>query len=100
MMERVDEEGQRQESSRGGIGQTRRTGEERSQTAREQGERPQGRSSQKPQENFGRQAQCPPATAWTPQRLNLLIEIIRARFGDYAIGRGNSGIRFHTLDRA
>jgi hypothetical protein len=29
-----------------------------------------------------------------------LIEIIRARFGDYAIGRGNSGIRSHTLDRA
>jgi hypothetical protein len=28
-----------------------------------------------------------------PQRLNLLIGIIRARFGDYVIGRGNSAIR-------
>jgi hypothetical protein len=58
------------------------------------GARSAGRFGQKPQENLGRPAQCTPATAWTPQRLNLLIEVIRARFGEYAIGRGNSGIRF------
>jgi hypothetical protein len=40
------------------------------------------------------ETQCAPAKTWTPQRLNLLVEAICARFGDYAFGRGNSGIRY------
>jgi hypothetical protein len=48
-------------------------------------------------ENLSREAECASAEAWTPQRLNLLVASICARFGDYAIGRGNSGIRYSTL---
>jgi hypothetical protein len=58
--------------------------------------RKKGWSGQKPQENFGGPAQCTAATAWTPQRLNLLIEVIRARFGHCAIGRDNSGIKYSS----
>jgi len=85
-----------EESACGGAGPIGWLGPQQGQEARQQRERTQGRFGQKPQENFGCQAQCTPATAWTPQRLNLLIEVIRARFGDYAIGRGNSGIRYSS----
>jgi len=93
-MERKDEKAKTEESACGGPRQVGWLGPQQGQEARQQRERKKGRSGQKPQENFGRKAQCTPATAWTPQRLNLLIEVIRARFGEYAIGRGNSGIRF------
>jgi hypothetical protein len=69
-------------------------GPQQGQEARQQRKRTKGWSGQKSKENFGRQAQWTPATAWTPQRLNLLIETIRARFGDYTIGRGDGGIRY------
>jgi hypothetical protein len=95
MMERVDEERQAQESSRGSAGQTRRTGTERSQTAREQGKWPQGRSGQKPQEDRGGAAQCAAATPWASQEIvNLLIQFICARYGQLAIGWGDGGIRY------
>ena len=93
-MGRNGEQTEKEESSRSGARSARRIGLQRSQEASEQRKWTQGRVGQKPQENLGRPAQCTPATAWTPQRLNLLIEVIRARFGEYAIGRGNSGIRF------
>jgi hypothetical protein len=97
MMEGVDEEGQRQESSRGGIGQTGRTGAERSQTARQRGERPQGRPGQKPQEDRGGAAQCAAATPWASQEaVNLLIHFICASYGQLAIGRGDRGIRYRA----
>src|ERR1700683_5250281 len=86
-------EQEEKESSRGGARSAGRLGPQRSQETRQQRKWPQGRSGQKPQEDSGRETQCTPAPAWTPQRLNLLIEAIRARFGDYAIGRGNGGIR-------
>jgi hypothetical protein len=92
-------EQEEEESSRGGTRSARRIGPQRSQEARQQRKWPHGRSGQKPQENLGRQAQCAPAPAWTPQRLNLLIEAIRARFGAYAIGRGNGGIRHSSSTR-
>ena len=54
-----------------------------------------GRAGQKPQEDHRCAAQCTPATAWTPQEsLNVLVEKIRARFGNYAIARGDVGIRY------
>jgi hypothetical protein len=87
-------EQEEKESSRGGTRSAGRVSPQRSQETRQQRKWPQGRSDQKPQENFGRETQCAPAPAWTPQRLNLLIDTIRARFGDYAIGRGNGGIRY------
>ena len=93
-MERYGEQTEKEESSRSGARSAGRIGLQRSQEASEQRKWPQGRIGQKPQENFGRPAQCTPATAWTPQRLNLLIETIRARFGNYTIGRGDGGIRY------
>ena len=88
---------EKEESSRGGTRSAGRVGPQRSQETGQQRKWPQGWSGQKPQENSGREAQCAPATAWTSQRLNLLIEAIRARFGDYTIGRDNGGIRHSSL---
>jgi hypothetical protein len=96
-MERKDEKAKTEESACGGAWQVGWLGPQQGQEARQQRERTKGRSGQKPQENFGGPTQCAAATAWTPQRLNLLVEVIRARFGDFAIGRGNSGIRYSSV---
>ena len=93
-MERNGEQTTKEEPSRSSARSAGRSGSERSQEASEQRKWTQGRVGQKPQENFGRETQCAPAKTWTPQRLNLLVEAICARFGDYAIGRGHSGIRY------
>jgi hypothetical protein len=94
-MERSDEEVGAQESPRRGAGQVRRARSQRGQAAGQPGKWPQGRFGQKPQEDHRGAAQCAPATAWTPhESLNALVEKIRARFGDYAIGRGDGGIRY------
>ncbi len=99
-MEWSDEEGQAQESSRGGAGQIRGTGAERSQKARQQGERPQGRFGQKPQEDRGGTAQRAAATPWTAQEaVELLIQFICARYGQPAIGWGDGGIRYRAAGR-
>jgi hypothetical protein len=95
-MEWNSEQTETEESSRGGARPAGWLGPQQGQEARQQSERTKGRSGQKPQEDFGRPAQCTPATAWTPQRLNLLIEVIRARFGNSAIGRGSTGIRYSS----
>jgi hypothetical protein len=96
-MGRSDEEGQAQESSRGSAGQIGRPGTERSQKARQQGERPQGRFGQKPQEDRGGAAQCAAATPWAAQEaVNLLIQTICARYGQPAIGWGDGGIRYRA----
>src|ERR1700733_12158468 len=96
-MERSDEEGQTQESSRGGAGQIRGAGTERSQKARQQGERPQGRFGQKPQEDRGGSAQCAAATSSAAQEaVELLIQFICARYGQPAIGWGDGGIRYRA----
>jgi hypothetical protein len=97
MMERVDEKGQAQESSRGSAGQIGRLSAERGQAAREQREWPQGRFGQKPQENRGGATQCAAATPWTSQEaVNLLIRLICARYGQLVIGWGDSGIRYRS----
>ena len=96
-MERNGEEGQTQESSRGGAGQIRRTGTKRSQKTRQQGKRPQGRFSQKSQEDRGGTAQFTPATPWAAQEaVELLIQFICARYGQPAIGWGDGGIRYRA----
>ena len=93
-MERNGEKAEKEESSRSGARSAGRIGLQRSQEASEQRKWPQGRSGQEPQKNFGRETQCASAKAWSPQRLNLLIEAIRARFGECAIGRGDHGVHF------
>ncbi len=93
-MERNEEQTAKEEPSCSGTRSAGRPGSERSQEASEQRRWTQGRAGQKPQEDLGREAQCASAKAWTPQRLNLLVEAICARFGDYAIGQGKSGIRY------
>jgi hypothetical protein len=94
-MERVDEETtQAQESARGSTPPAGQLDAQRSQEARQQGERPQGRPGQKPQEDPRRPAQRPASSTGSPQEdLSALISAIRARFGYPAIGLGTGGIR-------
>src|ERR1700722_6263967 len=97
MMERVDEEGKGQKSSRSGARQVRRVSAERSQKARQQGERPQGRVGQKPQEDRRGTAQFPAATSWASQEpINLLIQFICAGYGQLAIGGADAVIPYRA----
>ena len=94
-MERSDEEGQTQESSRGGAGQVRWARPQRGQAAGQPGKWPQGRFGQKPQEENRRPAQRATTAPRSPETLiEIVIAAICARFGDRAIGRGDCGIRF------
>ena len=94
-MERTDEEGDTQESSRRGAGQVRRAGAQRGQAAGQSGKWPQGRPGQKPQEENRCPAQRAASSTRSPQELiETVIASIRARFGDYAIGLRDHGIRF------
>jgi len=97
-MERSHEEkAATQESARGGAGPLGWPGAERSQKARQQGERSQGWLGQKPQEDHCGAAQCTAATPWAPQEaVNAVISLICARYGALAIGRGAGGIRYHA----
>jgi hypothetical protein len=93
-MERKGEKAKEEESACSSARSPGRLGPQQGQKTRQQRKWPQGRSSQESKENSCREAQCAAAPAWTPQRLNLLIETIRARFGNCAIGRGDGGIRY------
>ena len=94
---RNDGKAKTEESARGGAGPIGWVGAERRQEARQQRKWSEGGPGQKPQEDHRCAAQCTPATAWTPQEsLNVLVEKIRARFGNYAIARGDVGIRYST----
>ena len=95
-MERNHEEkAARQESARSSARTPGWLGPQRSQEAREQGERAQGRSGQKPQEDHRSAPQRPPATARAPQaNLSMVMALIRARYGYLAIGLGDGGIRY------
>src|SRR5208337_3836071 len=94
-MGRADEEAKTQESSCGGSWQVGRVGAQRGQTARQPRKWPQGRPGQKPQEESRSPAQRPATAARSPEELiATVIASIRARFGDWAIGLGNHGIRF------
>jgi hypothetical protein len=96
-MERVNEERHTQESSRSGTRQIGRPSTERSQKARQQGERAQGRLGQKPQEDCRSAAEFPAATSWAAQEaITLLIQFICARYGQLAIGWGDGGIRYRA----
>ena len=97
-MERIDGAWDTQESSRRGAGQVRRAGSERGQTAGEPGKWPQGRLGQKPQEGHGGAPQCTPTASWASEELvNRVMMLIRARYGEWAIGRGDHGIRYRAV---
>jgi hypothetical protein len=95
-MERsYEEKAEAHEPARSGARPLGWLGAQRSQKTRKQAERPQGWLGEKPQEDPRRQTQCPPSATWTAQEdLNVVIAMIRARFGYLAIGLGNGGIRY------
>jgi hypothetical protein len=95
-MERsYEEKAATQESARSGARTPGWAGPQRGQKARQQGERAQGRSSQKSQEDHRGTPQCSPATARASQaNLSTVMALIRARYGYLAIGLGDGGIRY------
>jgi hypothetical protein len=96
-MERIDEEGDTQESSRRGAGQVGRVGSQRGQATGQPGKWPQGWLGQKPQEGHGGAPQCTPTPSWTSEELvNRVMMLIRARHGEWATGRGDRGIRYRA----
>jgi len=93
----MDEEAKAQESSRRGAGSLRRARAQRIQAASQPGKWPQGRPSQKPQEDHFGAPQCPSTTPWTSEELvNMVLMLIRARHGEWSIGRGVRGIRYRA----
>jgi hypothetical protein len=94
-MERSNEEKESQESSCRGFGQVRGTRAQQGQAVGQPGEWPQGRFGQKSQEENRRPAQRATSAPRAQEKLiGIVIASICARFGDCAIGWGNSGIRF------
>jgi hypothetical protein len=95
-MERMDEETQRQESSRRGAGQVGWTRAQRGQAAGQSRKWPQRWLGQKPGEDYRGTAQRTATPAGTAEEVvNMVIARIRARYGESAIGRGDRGIRYH-----
>jgi hypothetical protein len=76
----------------GGAWQIRLAGAQRGQATGQTRERSQGRVRQKSQEDPSRAAQRPATPARASQEVeNAVIALIRARFGDVAIGLGELG---------
>ncbi len=97
-MERTDEEEDTQESARRGAWQVRRSRAQRGQAAGQSGKWPQGRPGQKPQEGHSGAPQCTSAAPWASEELvNRVMMLIRARYGEWAIGRGERGIRYRAV---
>ncbi len=95
-MERTDEETKGQESSRRGAWQVRRSSTQRGQAAGQSRKWPQGWLGQKPGEDYRGTAQRTAIPAGTAEEVvNTVIALIRARYGESAIGRGDRGIRYH-----
>jgi hypothetical protein len=94
-MEPTCEEATPEEPARGGARPIGRPCLQRGQEARQPGKREQGRPGQKPQEDYRCRTQRATAKARAPQeRVSAAISSIRARFGKYAIGFGDLGIRY------
>jgi hypothetical protein len=96
-MERIHEQkAEAQESSRGSAWQIKRIGAQRGRAADQSRERSQWRLGQRPQEE-SRTARGPATPARSSQEVvNAVIALIRARFGDVAIGLGELGIRYRA----
>jgi hypothetical protein len=94
-MEPTCEEPTSEESARRGARPIGRPGSQRGQEAGQQTKWSQGRPGQKPQEGYCCQTKRAPAKTRAPQeRVSAAISSIRARFGKYAIGFGDLGIRY------
>jgi hypothetical protein len=93
-MERSDEEVGAQESPRRSTWPVRWLGPQRGQTARQPGEGAQGRVGQKPPKDARLSTQRAASTSWSPQDIKAAIALIRGRFGYFAIGLGEAGIRY------
>jgi hypothetical protein len=64
-----EEKARTQESACSGARAVGWPGAQRGQKTRQQGERPEGRPGQKPQEDHGRAQQCSPSAARAPQAI-------------------------------
>ena len=93
-MEQSDEEVAAQKSTRRSAWQVRWPGTKQGQAAGKSGERAQGRISQKPAKDTCLSAQRAAATSRSPQAVKFAIALVRERFGYFAIGLGESGIRY------
>ena len=93
-MERSDEEVGAQESARGSAWQVRWRGAQRGQAARQSGERPQGRVSQKPAKDARLSPQRASSSSSSSQAVTVAMALIRGRFGYLAIGLGEAGLRY------
>jgi hypothetical protein len=95
-MERDDEEGKAQKSSRGSTWEVRWVGTQPGQAPRQPRKWPQGWSGQKPEEKNGRATQCATSPSRSTQEIiELVIASVRARFGNGAIGLGVRRIHFN-----
>ncbi len=95
-MERIDEAGDTQESSRGRAWPVRRARAQRGQAAGQSRKWSQGWLGQKLGEDDRSPAQRPGSPAGTAEEIvNSVIAVICARYGEAAIGRGDHGIRYH-----
>src|SRR5690348_7153252 len=94
-MGRANDEAKTQESSRGGSWQVGWARAQRGQATGQPRKWPQGGPGQKPQEESRSPAQRPATAARSPEEfIETVIASIRTRFGDWAIGLGDHGIRF------
>jgi hypothetical protein len=95
-MERIDEAGDPQESSRRSAWPIRRSRVQRGQAAGQSGKWPQGWLGQKSGEDYRGTTQRTASPAGTAEEVvNSVIALICARYGEAAIGRGDHGIRYH-----
>jgi hypothetical protein len=95
-MRRIDEAEKTQKSSRRRAWPLGWARAQRGQAAGQSGQWPQGRLGQKSGQDARGPAQCPPSAARTTEEaVNLVIALIRARYGETAIGRGAGGIHYH-----
>ena len=95
-MERIDEAGDTQESSRCSAWPVRRSRAQRGQAAGQSRKWPQGRLGQKSGEDYRGTVQRTASSAGTSEEVvNTVIALIRVRYGEAAIGRGDRGIRYH-----
>jgi hypothetical protein len=93
-MERSDEEVGTQESPRRSAWQVRWPGPQRGQAARKSGERAEGRVGEKSPKDTRLPAQRASSPSSSPQAVTAAIALIRVRFGYFAIGLGEAGIRY------
>jgi len=93
-MELCDEEVGAQESACGSAWPIRWFGPKPGQAARKSRERAEGRVSQKPPKDTCLPAQRAAATARSAQAVRAAIALVRERFGYFATGLGESGIRY------